>query len=246
MTNNLESNQVIVNNHIVNDSLYYNNEVMVQVIINYPSFESSEFKSFTNFLSNHYYSKLVLHSKYETYKLYRLAISDYEYALANNFPFRTFEYYLDYEVTYNDNCTLSLYYDTYTYTGGAHGSTIRKSDTWNLKEARLCSLSDYILDKDNYKEFVLKEITDTIASSQGTDDFMYFDDYRDLVVSSFQKDSFYLIDSEYADEAIRSKSDSTDGGIVIYFQQYDIAPYASGLPSFLIPFDNPNVIYPSC
>ena len=47
----------------------------------------------------------------------------------------------------------------------------------------------------------------------------YFDDYAKLIQNTFNPDSFYLF----------------PGGVVIYFQQYDIAPYATGLPEFVLP-----------
>lgn len=247
MTANIEDNHVLVENHLVEDGYYFNNELMIKVTINYPSFISNDFKSFVKFLNNLYYSKLVLHSKYEIYRLYRIAVSDYEYAISNNFPFRSFEYYIDYHITYNDNCTLSIYYDTYVYTGGAHGATVRRSDTWDLKEARLTSLSDYIVDKENYREFVINEVLSVIDSSIENDELIYFSDYRDLVGQTFNKDSFYLFDSQKETNAdMINNLQGGKGGIVIYFQQYDIGPYSSGIQSFLIPFDNPNIIGPSC
>ena len=47
-----------------------------------------------------------------------------------------------------------------------------------------------------------------------------FDDYPELLRSTFQAGNFYL----------------TPEGIVIYYQQYDIAPYSSGITEFLLPF----------
>lgn len=221
---------LVINKNVIEDVLYYKDEPMIATTINYPSFESKEFDLCSNLLNNYYYTKLALHSKYEIYSLYRLAMSEYEYALANGFPFREYEYYSDFSVTYKDNCTISLYFYTYTYTGGAHGATVRTSDTWNLQECKLMSLSDYIVDRRNYKDFIIDEIIYIIEESKETGEYMYFDDYEQLVKETFQKDSFYL----------------TNEGIIIYFQQYDIAPYSSGIPDFLISFSNMNVNTPSC
>jgi hypothetical protein len=38
----------------------------------------------------------------------------------------------------------------------------------------------------------------------------------------------------------------TKEGVVIYFQQYDIAPYSSGLPTFVIPYGPGGAVTPRC
>lgn len=61
-------------------------------------------------------------------------------------------------------------------------------------------------------------------------DAPYYEDYPALLYSAFHADSFFL----------------TQDGVVIYYQQYDIAPYGAGIPEFLIPFsqDSPLFIKP--
>lgn len=46
----------------------------------------------------------------------------------------------------------------------------------------------------------------------------YFENYCELVLETFRLENYYIIPN----------------GIVIYFQQYDIAPYSSGIPIFYI------------
>lgn len=223
-----ELSVTVKENQIVKD-LYYNKEPIMKVSIKYPTFESQEFKLFTNFLNHHYFSKFVVNSAVHIQELYKMAQNDYDYAVKNNFPVREYEYYLEYFITYNENCTISLYYDIYTYTAGAHGSTLRKSDTWILEKHQLMNVYDYIKDSNHYKVFLIDEIIKEIEKTANTDNFYYFDNYKELVEETFQKDNFYLIKE----------------GIVIYFQQYDIAPYSTGIPTFLIPFSSDNIT-PSC
>jgi len=49
---------------------------------------------------------------------------------------------------------------------------------------------------------------------------IYFEDYRNLIVQHFNPASYYL----------------SNDGLVIYYQQYEIAPYATGIVEFTIPF----------
>jgi hypothetical protein len=59
---------------------------------------------------------------------------------------------------------------------------------------------------------------------------MYFENYSQLVNETFKANNYYL----------------TKDGVVIYFQQYDIAPYAAGLPTFLIPYSQAGPVPPKC
>ena len=123
--------------------------------------------------------------------------------------------------------------------GGAHGSTLRRSDTWDLLECRSMSVTDYILDTRYYREFLKEEIINIIEESKARDQFIYFEEYEILIKGTFNEDNFYLLSSN-------TENGISNGGLVIYFQQYDIAPYVSGIPTFLIPFSNDNIISPSC
>ena len=49
---------------------------------------------------------------------------------------------------------------------------------------------------------------------------IYFEDYCKLVLDSFNPEQFYLV----------PRGNTYD--LVIYFQQYDIAPYSTGIPTF--------------
>lgn len=215
-------NSVIVKKNVVNEDLYYKNEQIISITINYPHFQSLKFSHCINYINDYFFSKLVLDSKQEILKLYKSAQTEYEYARANNYPFRKYEYFLDFFITYNDNCTISLYYDIYTYTAGAHGTTLRQSDTLDLNKCEPTFLADYLVDKRNYRDIIIREIIAQIKETEGTDQFIYFEEYVKLVEETFDEDNFYL--------------DESNGGVVIYFQQYDIAPYSSGIPTFKIPF----------
>ena len=58
------------------------------------------------------------------------AIEEYKQSLTGEFPFRPYEFVADFETTLSNECYLSLYRDNYVYTGGAHGTTERVSETW--------------------------------------------------------------------------------------------------------------------
>jgi hypothetical protein len=51
---------------------------------------------------------------------------------------------------------------------------------------------------------------------------IFFPNYSALIRSTFDKNNFYL----------------APDGLIIFYQQYDIAPYSSGIREFLLPYDN--------
>lgn len=83
--------------------------------------------------------------------LYRQAVASYRYSQENGFPFNAYDAVMLYEVTYNENCYLSLYYDEYMYTGGAHGNTLRASDTWNLFDGCALLLAAFFAPDQDYR-----------------------------------------------------------------------------------------------
>ena len=123
-------------------------------------------------------------------------------------------------MTYNDGCFVSLYFDQYEFTGGAHGSTRRTSQTWDFETGRQLGLGSFYPDHPDYIRDIQSWIEYEIAGRLKSEPSTYFEDYPELLRSTFQAGNFYL----------------TPQGIVVYYQQYDIAPYSTGITEFLLPF----------
>lgn len=222
--------QMIVREKAIQQDMYYKNHLIMQYTIKYPKFLSETYRILANKLNSLYRTKAVMYERSNVMNLYQMAMVEYEYSVANNYPIHQFEAYVDFTVTYNQNCALSIYFDQYEYTGGAHGLTIRSSDTWDLQASRRMELSDFFPHQKDDKEYIIQLITKQIETQIAEGNAMYFDNYEQLVYNSFKANNFYL-----------SKE-----GLVIYFQQYDIAPYAAGLPTFVIPYGPGGAIQPRC
>ena len=84
------------------------------------------------------------------------------------------------------------------------------------------NISEYFPDKPNYIDEILSFIVDEITDQLKDPDLKgtYFETYPQDVYDTWNEDDFYL----------------TPSGIVVYFQQYAIEPYSSGILEFLIPF----------
>lgn len=211
---------MIVREKGLQQEMYYKNHMILKYTIKYPKFISETYHLLANKLNSLYRTKALMYERSNVMNLYQMAMVEYEYSIANNYPIHQFEAYVDFTVAYNQHCLLSLYFDQYEYAGGAHGLTFRYSDTWNLQGSRKMELQDFFPHRKNYKEFIIQSIYKQIEAQIAEGETMYFENYEQLVRDNFKTNNFYL-DKE---------------GLVIYFQQYDIAAYAAGLPIFTIPY----------
>lgn len=138
-------------------------------------------------------------------------------------PFTPYELLATYEITYNSGCITSLYLEQYTFMGGAHGATLRNSDTWEFSTGARLHLENFFPFAENFPENILQNIEQQISERLKIAPSTYFDNYSELLRKTFNPQNFYL----------------RPGGIIIYYQQYDIAPYASGIPKFFV--DSPAI-----
>lgn len=207
---------VIVKTIVIKDQMKYNGKTVLAYRIEYPQFKSSLYQMSLVKINKFYKTKAIEYQKYCENELFKMAVEQYKDSIENNYPVRVFEALVKFNVTYNSVCIISLYFDKYEYTGGAHGNTIRYSQTWNLQKYQKIRLSELFGCSLDYKNYIFKIVKEQIQS----DPSIYFEDYEKLLVETFNEDSFYC--NPY--------------GIVIYYQQYDIAPYSSGIREFLIPY----------
>lgn len=209
---------VQIKNRTLSADMYYKNALVLKYTIHYPWFESTEFNSVLK-INQQYAAKAIAYQQYCETSLYKSAAEEYDNSVINDYPVRVFESYVGYNVTYNRDCTLSLRFDRYEYTGGAHGMTVRYSDTWDLNDGRRIPLLEIY---PQYKSEITGIITADIAAQMQSGNGWYFDDYEKNVAEYFSPEHYYI----------------NDKGLVVYFQLYEIAPYASGIPEFTIPYSD--------
>lgn len=121
-----------------------------------------------------------------------------------------YDFTQNFAVTFNREDVLSIVIDQTSQTGGAHGSTIREGITFSLKDGKQLGLGDLLKKAPNYKQTLdkkLKEKTKKIS-------------FLDVSAGLKEKPDFYV----------------KEGGIVIFYQQYEIAPFAAGFPTYAFNF----------
>lgn len=219
-----------VENNIIEREMYYKGTAILRYKISYPQFRSAGSRLALAAVNTACRSKALAFKQTCERELYPMAVREYEYSVSNGFPVRAFEAQMDYSVTYLQDCALSLYFDRYQFTGGAHGSTVRDSQTWNLRTGRRVTLRQLFPYSLNYREFIIYTVNRQIAEQIQQGNNIYFENYEQLTAETFNPESFYL----------------TPDGLAVYYQQYDIAPYSSGIPVFVISYQEGRIVLPSC
>ena len=152
-------------------------------------------------------------------QLFEEAKKLFEYNQKNGYPHMEYEIISSYIVTTNYEEIVSLYNDEYRFTGGAHGTTVRTSQTWNVNKDEMMELKDFYKNDPNYVSKIISNVNNQIKTNIENENNYYFDNYCCLTVENFKVENFYL-----------------DGNkVVVYYQQYDIGPYSSGILTFTVP-----------
>lgn len=124
----------------------------------------------------------------------------------------------DFDVKKNSSDLLSINVTYYTYSGGAHGSYEDVSYNFDMKDGTILKLKDLFKEGSDYKKVINNEIRKQIDETVKNDK-----EYKGIYQFNGIKDNnkFYIQDDD----------------LIIYFDLYEIAPFAAGQPEFLINVD---------
>ncbi len=126
------------------------------------------------------------------------------------------ELYCSSEVTYANEKLFSVSLNSYRFTGGAHPNTFTSMFNFDLDGGRLLSVDDIVVD---YEAF--KKIAEEIFRFE-----RQIDPEVPLQEAGFFMESFQL-STNFA---------FTSEGIKLYYNPYEIAPYAAGITEIIIPY----------
>ena len=134
-------------------------------------------------------------------------------------PFQCWEGRLGCTITLCTGELLSLYSDAWEYTGGAHGSTVRWADTWQIPSGAPRTLASFFPPRSRWRGRVLSALADQARARMAGGETCYYDDWPARLKSAFDPDHFYL----------------TESGLSIFYPLYAIGPYIEGIPVFSLP-----------
>ena len=115
-----------------------------------------------------------------------------------------------YEIKTNERGVLSLSLVVYSFTGGAHGLTVSKSLTFDVKTGKQYVLSELFKPDSNY----VKVLSEMIEKKMLEWDVPLLEEF-----SQIRSDQDFYI---------------ADHSLIIYFQVYELTPYVYGFPYFPI------------
>jgi hypothetical protein len=124
-----------------------------------------------------------------------------------------------FELKSNEKGVLSVTIENYAYSGGAHGLTILKGLTFDIKTGKKYSLHELFKPNSNYTSILSEEVKQQIKE-------------RDMLLLSEFKGVSPQQDYYIADKAL-----------VLFFQLYDLTAYVFGFPYFPISvYDIQNIV----
>lgn len=128
----------------------------------------------------------------------------------------------DFEVSFYKKSLVVIEINGYDYPfGAAHGMPVKKYAHIDLKTGKFYQLKDLFKPGANY----VKVISEILGEKLKKDDqysYVFPDSYKGIKADQ----PFYI----------------SKGGLNVYFEPYEIAPYAAGFPTFTISFDEINSI----
>lgn len=186
--------------------------------LEYPNFSARPAMASTQVVNQFYNERTLAFLHYLTHTFAAEALQSYLSSIENNYPVIPYEAQTTYSVTYNHLCIVSLYEDRYLFTGGAHGTTTRYGQTWNLATGKRLELKDFF--PNHTAEQWENALISAVVSQASKNPSYYFPELEENVRKNFNSENFFL----------------SPEGLHIFYQQYDIAPYSSGIQVFTIPF----------
>lgn len=207
----------------------YNHTAVLTVDISYPQVVMRGILA-RNRINRYYRGVMSRFFRHASTTLYADAVREYKHALESGFPFRAYTAVMKYEITMNEDCRLCVYFDQYVYTGGAHGNTVRISDNRDLQTGCRIGMRELFALGDNYRKKVIGQILKQADANMAADPNIYFPDYRELIVKYFDTERYYL----------------TPSGVSVFYLQYEIAPYSSGIIVFSLPYRTLGIEKPRC
>ena len=118
----------------------------------------------------------------------------------------------EYEVFRADSQIISLIQRVYQYTGGAHGMTRQTGHTIDRASGRRLNLGDLFVPGASFAERM-----NHFVREEGRVRQLPMWDFKGIGAQS----AFYL----------------SDAGVVLFFQQYEIAPYSAGIIQMQVPYE---------
>lgn len=144
-------------------------------------------------------------------------------ALKAEFPEATsWEYAMDVRISFQNASMLSLVFDSFSFTGGAHPNSFRTFLNYDLGKGEIIPDSVLILDE----KTLLKTTEDEFRKYHEVEEGLSLKDDGRFFLN--EKDEFFLPAAIGFEE----------GNLILYYNSYEIGPYVMGPTELKIPFSD--------
>lgn len=148
----------------------------------------------------------------------------YESNKADGFIYPPEIHNVEFDVMRKDSEFLSLYLMYYSYTGGAHGMHYDLAYNFDMATGNRIELKDLFKEDADYVAVLNREVQTQIDLIQ-----------KEFIEKNGGEWAPYMGFETIAED---QHFYLTNDALVVFFDLYEIAPYASGIPTFEIPFTN--------
>jgi hypothetical protein len=205
----------------IEDLLFCETKPVLEIKIEYPQIYG-KISGYCENRFNSYYMKNAEKINSTVRKtFFKKACDSFKNSEKNGFPFN----FMTFERTVNtseiNQNYISIYFDTYKYEGGAHGMTVRTSNTWSADNGNILPLGSFFVKGFNYLQYIPKLISDLISEDLKENDSVYYKNAPERCKRFFDEKRYYL----------------SDTGFIFFYPSYSIAPYYAGIRLFEIPFE---------
>ena len=182
-------------------------------VISYPKHagEGIYYPQFKDSTGKNNFSSLNSHFQAEGRKLVKEKQSIMELSLEDDIMGEYYMFDTAYKITRSDLNFISVLFESYAYTGGAHGYEQLFSYNYDVKNERFISLHD-LATKSGYEDKIIQRI-----NSMNSEFYPHFGGPKNLDELQYK---FYM----------------TPTNFVMYLNPYEYAPYAAGIREFSMPY----------
>lgn len=127
-----------------------------------------------------------------------------------------------FNVSRNDSQVFTINQEYYSYLGGAHPYNSRSSYNIDTMTGDVLELKDVVTDYEKVYEYLMDYLV--VLNEGNATDIEYPNEYKDCLYYGWEE----IVDNAFHGEECTVNWAATEDSIVIYFNGYDIAPWASG------------------
>lgn len=157
--------------------------------------------------------------RYCEYFLLPRAAAEAKAALSDSRPLPCYQAELSYQITCAQQGIWSLHTDSREVCSGII-QRLRRGDTWDLRSGYPLPLSSFFPRRFPLRRTLLETAAKEIRRQEERGISRYREDWQLALRRSFSREHFYVTPEE----------------LCFFWQMYDIAPAAEGIPTFRIPF----------